>query len=336
MAKPKSTTLPPIIFGQLKSQIDLDLFQMQIRVNAITNWVTEYDALNSTLPFQHRTAVFSSNGVRVIAVASTPTVMKVTDPDCTIAIPMFGALNAWVGGKHFTYAADSGQAMFHPPGKRHTEGGLKSTLLISMSPRRLTETVSAMLGEGTAQVDLHTPRLLHTTHGSTDLLKIIHQACSLVDQFHGNFDLLKNFAPDESIVRAVVMMLAPELFFTGNASWDAMAQPRKRVLDYLCEYIVGNLDQPLDLSKLELVSGMSVRMLQLEFKKRYATSPLQWVRKQRLAQAREMLQCANHSTTISAVAVHCGFDNFSDFARRYAAVYHELPSETLKKALSRA
>jgi len=333
MAKSK-LILPSLTFGYTRSKMDLDLVQMQERVNAITNWVSEYDILEPSCVFQHRTAVFSLNQVRVISVASTPTIMKVNDPDCTIAIPIYGNLQTWVGNRHYQYGPPK-LAMFTPPGKRHSEGGMKSVILVSVSVKRLMESARVMLGENIGKLDIQTPRLLDTAHGKMNLLAVIHQACLLVDQFQGDIGLLRNFSPDETIVRAVIMMLAPDCFFSGNNIDAAVGHPKKRMLDNLCDYIVGNLDQPFDLTRLELISGMSARMLQLEFKKRYAATPLQWVREQRLIKAHALLRNPQMTTTVSTIAADCGFDNFSDFAKRYAAVFGELPSETLKKAFSR-
>jgi hypothetical protein len=70
-------------------------------VSSITNWTSEYDVLDKVATFQHRTSVFATNDVRLIAVASTPTVMKVSSPDSTIAIPLHGSLQAWVGNRQF-------------------------------------------------------------------------------------------------------------------------------------------------------------------------------------------------------------------------------------------
>lgn len=183
MPKTNNILLPHLSFGQSRQNIDLDLPQMQERVNSITNWVSEFDILDRSVPFQHRTAVFSCKQVRVITVSSTPTVMKVNDPDCTLAIPLFGNLEAWVGKKHFLYRPDAAQALFHPPGKRHTEGGIKSVLLVSISPRRLLESARAMLGDPDfSKLDIHNPRVIETAPHGIDLLKVIQQVCSLADQ----------------------------------------------------------------------------------------------------------------------------------------------------------
>jgi len=191
-----------------------------------------------------------------------------------------------------------------------------------------------MLGEPALRhLDLDTPRILHTRHAHVDLLRVIYHTCTLIDQFEGNLDLLRNFTPDESIVRAIVMMLAPSWFFAAIESPLLHSASKEKQLTHLCEYITSNLDQPLSLTTLESISGLSGRVLQKEFKKTHDCAPLQWVREQRLAKARHLLNMPTAYTTVSSVAAQCGFDNFSDFARRYSLLYQELPSETLKKAL---
>jgi AraC-like DNA-binding protein len=334
MANPKTTVLPPLAFGHLRSKVDLDLLQMQQRVSSITNWTSEYDVLDKVASFQHRTAVFATNDVRLIAVASTPTVMKVSSPDCTIAIPLHGSLQAWVGNRQFKVESSS-HALYFPEGKRHAEGGVKSTLLISISRQRLLESARVMLGgQRLLDVDFDTPRILSTRHGTIDFLRMLEQLCGLIDQFGGHLELLNNFSPDETIVRVVVMMLAPELFFPEESDRRKNGKARVDVINFLCEFVAANSDQPINLTTLESVSGLSARVLQQEFKKRYACSPLQWVREQRLDHARQMLQIPSVITTVSMVAAQCGFDNLSDFAKRYLQRFKELPSETLRKSRS--
>ena len=331
MAKSRQQ-LPPLAFGQNLSKIDLDLHQMQSRVNSMTNWVSEYDELNTDLEFQHRTSVFASEGVRLIAVSSSPTVMKVNDPDCTIAIPINGSIEAWIGNGHFEPETGK-QAMFFPKGKRHAEGGTKSTLLISVSEQRLNETAQIMLGERHKdQFDIFTPRIVDTKFQNVDFRKIIGQFCTLIDQFGGDKNLLRSFSVDENIVRSVVMMLAPNQFFKDN-SYERRVSSKNDTIKFLCEFMSENLSQTINLTLLESVSGLSARMLQIEFQKAFQCSPLQWLKSQRLSVARQMLMNPKHGETVSRIAAECGYSNFSDFANQYFQRFAELPSNTLKRSI---
>ena len=330
MAKSK-LLLPPLAFGQNRSQVDLDLDQMQSRVNAITNWVSEYDTLGKRNLFQHRTSVYANEGVRVIAVASTPTVMKVNDPDYTIAIPLQGSVESWIGRHHYA-AKDGESAVFTSKGKRHSEGGDKSCLLLSVSEQRLFNTGRIMLGERFEDIlKPDTPRVLSTQIHQVNFKSVIQQTCHLIDQFNGDLSLLKSFNVDENITRLMVMLLAPNHFIKPEEFRKASGGHRK-VINHLCDFIDHNIEHTLSLTELERVSGLSSRMLQKEFQKYFSCTPMQWVRQQRLSHARKMLNRPTSRMTVTQVAAACGYNNFSEFSRQYKQHFGELPSETLKFA----
>lgn len=303
---------------------------MQHRVNSITNWVSEFDELENDNQFQHRTSVYSHQGVRMIAVSSTPTVMKVNDPDCTIALPLWGSLESWIRGKKFQPETGS-HAVFNPKGARHSEGGDKSALLISISEERILGTAKVMLGERYADIlDLHTARLLNTKFESVDFKQVLGQMCNLIDQFHGDQTLLRSFNVDENIARLMVMMLAPEHFIKDQI--PKHTDDRSRVINHVCEFLTANLEQSLSLTTLESISGLSARVLQSEFQKRFGLSPIQWIKQEKLAYAHQLLTTSGTATTVSEVAAMCGFSNFSEFSRQYQQRYKLRPSEVLKQS----
>ena len=331
MATPKNS-LPALAFGNTRSKIDLDLREMQQTVNHITDWVSEFDALTKKTAFEHRTATYVGEKLRLIAVSSSPTVMRVKDSSCTIAVPINGSYDTWVNGEHHQFSVDQG-AMYFPSGKRHTEGDNKSTLLISLDERRISDTVKSILGNRSMpDMELDTARVLNLQVGSVDFQKIFRSLCLLIDQFDGDPTLLKNMGIEDSIYRACAMILKPEIFLRIDA---ISHQNEDRRIDKLCEWIRANLSTPITLTQLEAVSGLSARLLQYEFKRHYNCTPLQWVREQRLGLAHEIFKAADFNTKISSVAALCGFVNFGDFAKRYARRFGELPSQTLKSALRR-
>jgi AraC-like DNA-binding protein len=330
MAKVK-LALPPLVFGNSRPKIDWDLDQMLVRVNSITNWVSEFDFLSTELPFQHRTSALKVDDLRMMAVSSTPTVMKVYSPDCTIAIAIEGVVDTWIDNKLFKI--DPGKyAVFYPKGKRHTEGLIKTCLLISISEESLNKTAKAMLGDKEGvDLDLNTPRRLSLKVGKLDFTAIFIQTAQLIDQFKGDELLLKSLGIDDSVYRILVMMLRPELFLEVSLKEKDFSSTH--TLDLVCEYIQGNLNKPISLTTLEALSGISARTLQLAFIRKFACTPMDWVKAQRLAYAHQLLLSATSSTKIGVIAATCGYSNFGDFSRYYAKRYNELPSETLAKAL---
>jgi transcriptional regulator GlxA family with amidase domain len=77
---------------------------------------------------------------------------------------------------------------------------------------------------------------------------------------------------------------------------------------------------------------MSVRGLQVAFRRTLGMTPLEYVRTVRLSGAREQLESAGPGTvTLTEVAHRWGFTNLGRFTRMYRETYRELPRETLER-----
>ena len=98
-----------------------------------------------------------------------------------------------------------------------------------------------------------------------------------------------------------------------NLSTKVLAH-KSNVIDQVCAYMYENLGEPLTLTGLEAVAGISVRSLQIEFKKRFQLSPLCWLREQRLLRAHQLLTSKNEERPVSAIAKECGFTHFGRFS----------------------
>ena len=89
---------------------------------------------------------------------------------------------------------------------------------------------------------------------------------------------------------------------------------KSNVIDQVCAYMYENLGESLTLTGLEAVAGISVRSLQIEFKKRFQLSPLCWLREQRLLRAHQLLNSKNEDRPVSTIAKECGFTHFGRFS----------------------
>lgn len=100
----------------------------------------------------------------------------------------------------------------------------------------------------------------------------------------------------------------------------ASLRVKHTALDRLCEWMRAHLHVPLTLTDLERQSGVTGRMLQIRFQKRYGTSPMAWLREQRLQAAKTMLD-HSHDTgepaALEAVAAACGFGSVKSLRRCY-------------------
>src|SRR5450759_4569435 len=97
-------------------------------------------------------------------------------------------------------------------------------------------------------------------------------------------------------------------------------------------WLRGHLSEPIQLELLAHVSGVRPRTLETHFKLFLGTTPLGWVRRMRLARARqELLHSAPHAT-VTDVALASGFNQLGRFAAQYREVFGELPSATIQRS----
>jgi AraC-like DNA-binding protein len=97
------------------------------------------------------------------------------------------------------------------------------------------------------------------------------------------------------------------------------------------EYIAANWNKPIDIATLVDVTGTSARSIFQSFSRARDYSPMLFLKRTRLVQARSRLQAGDSQTSVTAIAYACGFHNLGHFARDYRAAFGELPSETLRK-----
>jgi AraC-like DNA-binding protein len=88
------------------------------------------------------------------------------------------------------------------------------------------------------------------------------------------------------------------------------------------------LDQPVRIDTLAEVAGVRPRTLETHFRTFLGTTPLGWVRRMRLHNARRSLLAAR-DRSVTEAALANGFSQLGRFAAYYRAEFGELPSETL-------
>jgi AraC-like DNA-binding protein len=98
------------------------------------------------------------------------------------------------------------------------------------------------------------------------------------------------------------------------------------------EYIETHWSETITIEILSEAINASTRSIFKTFADYRGYSPMEFLRKVRLRQARAMLLNPNAVTTVTAVGLACGFVNLGHFARYYQANFGELPSETLTRS----
>jgi len=98
------------------------------------------------------------------------------------------------------------------------------------------------------------------------------------------------------------------------------------------EYIDAHWQLPLSVEHLADVTGLGVRTIFATFKRNRGYTPLAYLKMVRLRNARSLLQTPLETTTVTNVALTCGFSNLGHFANDYRETFGELPSMTLGRA----
>jgi AraC-like DNA-binding protein len=142
--------------------------------------------------------------------------------------------------------------------------------------------------------------------------------------------------PDSALIRsAVVDAVCSVLLQTfPNTASSTAAHGSKRpgaAVQRAVEFIDEHLTDPIHPSDLAHAAGMSLRGLHAAFRRELATTPMAYVRTERLTAARRQLQGLDPATVdLSAIARQWGFTSAGRFCTRYAQIHHETPADTLQ------
>lgn len=98
------------------------------------------------------------------------------------------------------------------------------------------------------------------------------------------------------------------------------------------EMIAADPSLPGGLAGLASSVGVSVRSLQAGFRRHRDTTPVEFIRAQRLARAHDALRSAGPGMRVTDVALAVGYSHLGRFALDYRARYGESPSATLSRS----
>lgn len=100
-----------------------------------------------------------------------------------------------------------------------------------------------------------------------------------------------------------------------------------RQVRHAMEFAIANAGSPITIADMAALSGVSVRALQMNFKKFINRSPMEFLREERLKRCRAEILAALPTETIADVSAKWGFLHPSRFAALYRRVYGRNPSD---------
>lgn len=251
--------------------------------------------------------------------------------DAQLVLPYEASINTYqIGGHHFCFRRS---ALFIPAaGTRiriHTN--ITSGVVFSFPSETLLPVAHAIAGPGfdglalrsaleqPSILDRHSdPRRDRTQHLLMEALAFAERSVALVGEVNPILRL------DDLIRRLIVMLLVPDLLEAVEP--DAIGEEQPFVHAALVEWLLAHLDEPISLSDMEQRSHYSRRSLQHAFRQRFGCGPMQWLRRQRLAKARALLEQPGSCASLTEVALACGYLSVASFSRDYLGRFGERPS----------
>ncbi|MEB3194014.1 MAG: AraC family transcriptional regulator [Cyanobacteriota bacterium] len=206
-----------------------------------------------------------------------------------------------------------------------------SGIILSFAPESLLPVAHAIAGPGfdglALRSALERPSILDRRHDSRRdrCQRLLMEALAFAERsvaIAGEVNPILRL--DDLIRRLIVMLLVPDLLDPVGPS--AVAEEKPFLHASLVEWLLAHLDEPISLSDMEQRSHYSRRSLQVAFKERFGCGPMQWLRRQRLAKARALLERPGSCSSLMEVALACGYLTVASFSRDYLARYGERPS----------
>ncbi len=117
------------------------------------------------------------------------------------------------------------------------------------------------------------------------------------------------------------------LFYSLLAAVDNLLQIVPRRMRLAKFFIDQNYAEEISIAKLALDAEMSEVHFRNEFKKYFGTSPLSYLKKVRIDNAKRLLYSGHE--TVSNVAINCGFDSVSYFSYEFKRLTGKTPTQYL-------
>jgi PAS domain S-box-containing protein len=118
---------------------------------------------------------------------------------------------------------------------------------------------------------------------------------------------------------------------TDVKSRQATEQAPKVIRDIL-KHVDEHWNKPIYVEDIARLHGISPRAIQRYFASRGMTPLTKYIKQLRLRHAHQELSDPKPRTSVTGVALYCGFRNPGHFSRDYREAFGELPSETLRNA----
>lgn len=193
-------------------------------------------------------------------------------------------------------------------------------VIVRLDRARVESVAAALTGEtGPVRFDLSLAPEVSRVDG------MLEAAVDLVDSAaaHHRPQLLWQL---EQVIIESLLLTQPNNRMRLAAGGRPIASPRLR---QAMEFMIDRIAEPLSVVDVAIACGTSVRSLQAAFRTELGTTPVQWLRSQRLERAHALLLSGAQGLSVTDVAYRCGFFHLGEFGVAFRARYGTTPSAVL-------
>lgn len=133
----------------------------------------------------------------------------------------------------------------------------------------------------------------------------------------------------QQAITYLILQNLPHNYSQALGNHQPISSPRQ--IKRAVEFIRANLAAPISLNDIAAHSCISVRSLQLGFRKYKEMTPMEFLKTQRLERVREDLLNPSIPANIQHIALNWGFSHFYLFVRYYKKLFGESPQSTLAR-----
>lgn len=130
----------------------------------------------------------------------------------------------------------------------------------------------------------------------------------------------------EQVIIETLLLAQPNNRTSADPGRTQPVSPRiRQAMDFMRD----RLGDPVTVTAVAEACGTSVRSLQAGFRRELGTTPLQWLRSQRIERAHALLAGGAPGLSVTDVAYSCGFFHLGEFSTAFRSRYGVTPSTVL-------
>ncbi|WP_394618022.1 AraC family transcriptional regulator [Lentzea sp. JNUCC 0626] len=146
---------------------------------------------------------------------------------------------------------------------------------------------------------------------------------------HLHDEVLPTFGDNPLVVaNATRLLVSTTLATFPHSTLDDTAEAQPQTVRRAIAFMEANAARDITAGDIARAARVSIRALQLAFRRHLDTTPMAYLRSVRLSCAHEDLRAANG--TVTAIAARWGYARPSVFAAHYRTAYGRSPSQTLR------